>query len=429
MIEARASAKSNDGTRDQAELHRLQDELTKLRSEMAGRQAEFGLAREQWRQETDAKLAQARKVWKTDEYARFAAAETRWRDQSAIALSEAVAARQQAEAALIEARAKEEAPRSQPNEDELRRLQDEVASTQSRLAYRETEFVQARARWMQESEANLAQAASEWRKSEAVRLAEAEAQIRSDSKKSLDAAAARLEQAEAELVALRAQPKSETESNDHLTILRLRDELEKARIALEVRDIELRHARSATTQALARWTSEAAPAELRPNSSAMAWTGRKPMRDEAAKPSRPLWRDVAIVAGLAALVTVLYPTIVSLLPEEWGLQYGSDSDVPAAPHATVAKPAVRPTPPIVESPSDIVLRAARVHADLTKSSAVLATLPADTRIIPLEQRGNWVRVSLDGVDGVHNHLQGWVYASYLKAAPDSPKTAAPAARH
>jgi len=430
LIEARASARSADGKRDQAELHRLQDELAALQSKIASGQAAFALEREQWRQEIDGRLAQARKEWKADEYARFAAAETRWRDQSAVALAEAVAGQQRAEAALIEARAKEDAPRSQPNENELRRLQDEVASIQSKLTYRETEFAQARAQWLQESEAKLAGAADEWRASETVRLAEVEARIRSEAKKSLDSAAARLGQAESELAQLRAMPKTETESNDHLTILRLRDNLEKATIALEVRDIELRHARSATAQALARWTSEVAPAEQRPNSGLMTWPGRKDKRNENdEKPARPLWRDVAIVAGLAALVTVLYPTIVSLLPDDWAPQYGSETDAPAPPHAPAVNPVLRSTPPIAEQPSDIVIRAARVHADPIKSSAVLATLPADMKITPLEQRGDWVRVSLDGLDGAHKHQQGWVFASYLRPAPDSPKAAEPTARH
>jgi len=160
----------------------------------------------------------------------------------------------------------------------------------------------------------------------------------------------------------------------------------------------------------------------------MTWPGRRSKRnDEDAKPARPLWRDVAIVAGLAALLTVLYPTIVSLLPDDWAPQYGSESDAP--PHATAAKPALRLTPLVAEQPSDTVIRAAKVHAEPSKSSAVLATLPADMKVIPLEQRGNWVLVSIDGLDGAHSHQQGWVIASVLKAAHDNPTAAEPTAHH
>lgn len=430
LLEAHASAKSADGKRDQAELQRSQDELTAQQLAMTSAQAEFALAREQWRQETDARLVQARKEWKADEYARIAAAETRWRDQSAIALAEAIAGQKRAEAALSEVRAQEDAPRSQPNENEMRRLQDGIASLQSKLDHRETDFVQARAHWLHESEEKLARAAVEWRASETARLGEAEARIREESKRSFDTVAARLQQAEAELAELRARPKTETESNDHLAILRLRDELEKARIALEVRDIELRHARSATTQALARFRNESEPGDNLPQSGFTTWPGRRDKRNVVdAKLSRPLWRDVAIVAGLAALVTVLYPTLVSLLPDEWVAEYGSESDAPAPPHAPVVKPAPRSAPPVVELPSDTVIRTAKVHADPSKSSAVLASLPADMKITPLGQRGNWVLVSIDGLDGAHKHQQGWVYASYLSAAPVSPKAAEPAAQH
>jgi hypothetical protein len=92
-------------------------------------------------------------------------------------------------------------------------------------------------------------------------------------------------------------------------------------------------------------------------------------------------------------------------------------------------PALRATSPVAAQPSDTVIRAANVHADAAKSSAVLATLPADMKVTPLEQRGNWVRVSLDGLDAAHKHQQGWVYVSYLKATPDSPKAVEPATHH
>jgi uncharacterized protein YgiM (DUF1202 family) len=66
---------------------------------------------------------------------------------------------------------------------------------------------------------------------------------------------------------------------------------------------------------------------------------------------------------------------------------------------------------------DVILRTANVHSDPTKSSTVLATLPRDAKITPLEQRGNWVLVAIDSGDALHTTRKGWIYNSYLGPVP------------
>jgi hypothetical protein len=200
------------------------------------------------------------------------------------------------------------------------------------------------------------------------------------------------------------------------------------RITLEVRDIELRQARSAAAQALERWKEATQGDE--PQIAPRHWQrkDRSNKRDDTEKSGRPLWRDIAIVACVAALGTVLYPTIVALIPDDWFSQTGQT--VPPL-HGTAGVPR-KPQPPVAApvppQSMDIVIRPAKVHADPSKISAVLATLPRDTKIIPLEQRGNWVLVSIDGIGGEKKHRQGWVYASFLKAVPESRNDPAAAAR-
>ncbi len=432
LLEARSPSQVPHSQTDEAELHRLRDELSSVKLKLATHDAELMQVGERARQESEAKLLRAKDVWQAQEGARLAAAEARWREQSEAAMAEAAARRQDVEAALIEARVQADAPPNHLDEDEVRRLHDEVAAMQSKLAYREAEFVQAQERWLQDTDTKLAQAKEAWLAAETARLADVEARARRDSKGALENATARLEKAEAELAELRARPQTEAESSDLVTILRLRDELEKLKIALDVRDIELRHARSATAEALARWHGESHIADQRTHPSLLSNSARMNKARDQEEPSRPLWKDVVLVAGLAALVTVLYPSIASLLPDGWLPQFGydtEDTDTAIKPPSIPKRPAAPVPAPAAAPAVDIVLRSANVHGDPSKSSAVLATLPRGKKIAPLEQRGNWVLVSIDSEDGSHTNQRGWVYNTYLAPAPDSPAVLPAAAHH
>lgn len=431
LLEVRSSSQGPVGQANETELRQAREQLAALKLSLAQHDSELIQAGERARQESEAKLSRARALWQTQEAERFAAAEMRWRERSEAALAEAASRQQQLETALSEARAAQfELPQGVVDEDEIRRLHDEVAAMQSKLAYRDAELVQAHERWLQDTDTKLTQAKEEWSAGEASRLAAAEARIRRDAKSALASATARFEKAEAQLAELRARPQSETQSNDHLTILRLRDELEKLKIAIDVRDIELRHARSAAADALARWQRESQAIEphSRPGRLSRPLLGRKLDDDE--RVARPLWKDVALVAGLAALLTVLYPTIASLLPDGWLPSFGSDAeeyDVPANPPVVAKKP-VQPSPaPAAATPMDIVIRSANLHSDPAKASAILATLPRDSKVIPLEERGNWVLVSVAGADAPAGASKGWIYNSYLAPIPVGP--AAPSAAH
>jgi hypothetical protein len=475
LSEARAHLVRKQG--DDAELGRLREEVATTKRSLAGCEAELAQvrleadqARESWRQGTEAAIARAKKDVLAERDARLAAAEKRWREQSAAELADAAAGQKRAEAALAAARAQKPSPSGQGDEVELRRLNDELKSLQTTLASRESELAQTQERslaeietalgrakqeWTREQvallaeaeargrdesvkalqaaltsreselsrirekqrrevDAAIAQAREEWQSAEAAHLMQAEERVRDESVKALQIATARFEKAEQELAEARSS--SAPRSADPVELIRLREELEKVKASLDVRDIELKQARSAEAQR--RWTGESHLVEQHLNQHRgvrAAWTNK---RDGQEKGTRPLWRDVALVACVAALLMVLYPSIEAMLPDGWlpdlGSVFGEAEPLPAKSGVT-GKPHVPAAPPAVAQPADIVVRTAKVHLDPSKTSAVLATLQRDSKVAPIEQRGNWVLVPVDP-DGAQPK-QGWVYASYLKRAP------------
>src|SRR6185312_7335967 len=115
---------------DAIELRRLRDELLSMQNLLAERDAEAatGKAQSPSRQEIEAAVAKAQKEWKEGEAARLAAVEAR--------------AQEKANRALADAQAQAKSGNDKIDA-EIRRLRDELSSTQARLANREKELAQA----------------------------------------------------------------------------------------------------------------------------------------------------------------------------------------------------------------------------------------------------------------------------------------------
>jgi hypothetical protein len=129
----RASSKGVREHGDAIELRRLRDELLAMQNLLAERDAELAQAKtgkiqSPSRQEIEAAVAKAQKEWKEGEAARLAAVEAR--------------AQEKANRALADAQAQAKSGNDKIDA-EIRRLRDELSSTQARLANREKELAQA----------------------------------------------------------------------------------------------------------------------------------------------------------------------------------------------------------------------------------------------------------------------------------------------
>lgn len=395
------------------------DDVSAMRAALAAAQASLAQAREQGLKDLEEKLAEAKARWKAEEDTKLAAAEARLREQADMALAEAAAQRGRAEAALADMRARSAGADS----DEKRRfeLEARIGTLEAALKARESEVTAVRQEAQQGTETALLRARQEWSAGEAARLREAEAQWRAQSGQALDSATRRAEAAEQQAAQARLQ-QQEPNPRDRIEILRLKDELEKMRINLEVRDIELRQARS---RALPSYEGEGpgAPVLTPLRKSRMAMKDDPAEKEERRRKSRSLMRDIVLVAFvvfLIALAPLSRPYIEPLLPydmqDEIDQTFG-ELQV-AAPPPAPAKPAPQPTAaPAPRVAAETVLRASNLHAAPSKTSAVVATLPAGSKVVPLSQQGSWVRVSLGELgDG----QQGWVYGSALSGPGATP---------
>ncbi|HVP83086.1 MAG TPA: SH3 domain-containing protein [Rhizomicrobium sp.] len=131
----RASSKAVRDHGDQIELRRLRDELLSMQNLLAERDAEIAQARVSGgkaaapgKQDVEAAIAKAQKEWKEAEAARLAAAEARWKER--------------AEKAVADVQTQSKSGRDQ-SEGELRRLREELATAQAKLANREKELAQS----------------------------------------------------------------------------------------------------------------------------------------------------------------------------------------------------------------------------------------------------------------------------------------------
>jgi hypothetical protein len=314
--------------------------------------------------ELEAALAKAKAGFEAGDAARLAAGEAQWREQSATALAEA--------------RAEAAAAREQ-GESELRRLRDEHAAVQASLSERDRELAELRSaaeqerdRRFQGSEAAVTKAKAAWEATSATRLAAAEAQWQKQSARALGETTARAEAAEAALARERAQ--SARERND---------------------------------------------ANVRANP-----TRRERGEDRETPKKRGALRDIFLVAALAVVAIMAYPSIAPFLPQS----VRSNIDAVTGPIVAFSRPESVSPPDVYEQHLAVVVRDVNVRANPSTTGAVISTLVRGTKVTTLEQRGNWTLVQIEGGSGNAKPRQGWVFGSYLKdedvggeIAPEKPK--------
>jgi Bacterial SH3 domain len=219
-------------------------------------------AQSSWQREAGDSLAKAEAAWKSAETKRAANAETAWREKSAGALAELNARCERAEKALSDARTK--APGKPARDDEEnRRLRDEMASFRATLAERDALLIQARAaaeqaqtRLRHEAEAAVSKAITERKAAETARFDAAEAQWHKKSAAELSAMTARCDRAEAALSEARAQAVAAAKSAHDDSEHRLSGELAVLRSAIADRDRALAQARLDAEQSLQRMRQE-----------------------------------------------------------------------------------------------------------------------------------------------------------------------------
>ncbi len=229
----RASSKGMRDHGDAIELRRLRDEVMSMQTLLAERETEIAQLKSSKPQQAPARedaqslIAKAERDWKAGEAARIAAAEARLQETVEKALADA-----RAEAKLTRDKADAEVRRlrdelsttqaklanrekdlthaqthlktgSDQRDVELRRLRDELSTMQATLANREKDVAQARAaireveeRGRKDAEASLTKAEQSWKARETERLSAAEAQWQQQSARTLADARA---QAKAEL--------------------------------------------------------------------------------------------------------------------------------------------------------------------------------------------------------------------------------------
>ncbi|HEY4123339.1 MAG TPA: SH3 domain-containing protein [Rhizomicrobium sp.] len=258
----RASSKGMRDRGDAIELRRVRDELMAMQSLLAERETELAQLKSSKpqppvREDATAALAKAEKDWKAGEATRLAAAETRLQEKVDKALADARAdaksVRDQADAELRRLRdelgttqaklanrekdlahAQTHAKTGRDQGDsEVRRLRDEISAMQATLANREKDVAQARAatreaeeRGRKDTDATLAKAEQSWKARETERLAAAETQwqeqsaraladARAQAKKEHDAALARAA-ADANATLARAESNWKSREAEHL---------------------------------------------------------------------------------------------------------------------------------------------------------------------------------------------------------------------
>jgi hypothetical protein len=382
------------------EIRALRDDLAALRSALAEREttlASAAVEHKRRQQESENAISKAEQAWKAAEASRFAHTETEWRERS--------------EKALAEMRAGAEAV-SRRAERELQSLRDDLAAGRSTLADREialakaiSDIEQERKRGRQELEAVLAKAKA-WEAGEAARLAAAETEWRSQSAKALNDATARYQAAEGMLTQVRMQT-------------------DRARSDAIGGSIKANNRTRFGTKTADR-EADAAPINLPTKDErgpgtqgTMAAFRSNQMMTPEPEPhakKRGTLRDVALAASVAILAIVAYPFIAPFLPPSW------QSNIVAitggsGPSTRKSSPPPMPAPPVSASNAAtqslaVVDREVNLRVGPSTAEKVMAALPRGSKVTPIEQRGDWTLVQIDG--GNAQPRRGWVYSSFLK---------------
>ena len=217
--ETLAAARANAEREDDNELRRLREEVDTLRSDLAQRETNLAEARnaaketrDRARIATQAVLSNAEQVWKSGEAARLAAAETRWQEQSSLVLAEMARRLEQAESAVVDARAASGRTQERPDTVALQKLNDELAAARATLKDRDQQLAEwqsaggnARNRGEKETHAALARASAQWKTEEETRTAAAKAEWQKKSARDAAELTAKIEATEAAFAEAKAE--------------------------------------------------------------------------------------------------------------------------------------------------------------------------------------------------------------------------------
>ena len=419
VAEARAQALATGKADESSQISQLREELTSIGRTLTERDNDLvqlrraaSEASDRLPQQIAIALSDAQKIWAREESVRFAEGESKWRERTEKEVSEA-----RASASAV------------PDDGaELVRLRSELKSLRQTLGERDGDLARAQLEHSTASdtalvnyEDALAEARSAWAAAEAARLAAAEESWREQAQAELATAIQRYKQAEAELAETLARGGEGRSPRDKVEILRLREEVENLKSTVAIRDVELSQAHATAEQMRKRLDLE--NEEILPGLNRgrrMSDRARGTERDETGK--RPIWRDIALVAAVAAFGILLYPRIVALVPDDWwpASSYSDDSTPDAAPHRPAPAPAAVP-------PTDIVAHAANVRSGPAKTASVVATLDRDVAVWTIEKKGNWVHIEFSTGDAKKH--DGWVFNTFLKPAPAVAATPDPTASH
>lgn len=396
---AAAEARAND---KDAEIRRISGELAAAKANIAKlntdlKETESG-AREQWQRESEAALAGAEQIWKAAEAARTAAMEVKWKEESARALAQM---RDEIEALSSQS----EVPRLRA---EISSLQATVSKQKSELAEVNHAQLQERAKWQQEYAAVLAETEQRWKGEENARMNAAKEQWQLQTAKAV---------AEARTTAA-----AKNDGASAIELRRLQAEFTSVKAALAACEEELRRAQQAKS------TPGAAPAAPAPPERIVLtpdrnWKAqRQDLRQDAPREDdgkRRLARDSAIAAALAACVIVFFfPKVQAYFkgPDVAAVTQVAPADGPsAAPSQTPARAPSAPAAPAAPAPKvSTVARTANVHTDPSGVADVVLTVYAGDKVTPVEQRGNWTRVQVTGLDPTAKPQEGWIYTPYLQ---------------
>ncbi|HWA91313.1 MAG TPA: SH3 domain-containing protein [Rhizomicrobium sp.] len=139
---SRSAAESARDRSDESERKRLRDEVARLKRSLATRDEELAELREESRTDSEAALADAERRWRDAEAERLNDAKAQWQGKSERALAEATAQFER-----TQSRAQTEAAqRYRDAEAELERLKDDLAAANEAIADRENDIADIQAR-------------------------------------------------------------------------------------------------------------------------------------------------------------------------------------------------------------------------------------------------------------------------------------------
>ncbi len=181
----------------------------------------------------------------------------------------------------------------------------------------------------------------------------------------------------------------------------------------EIATLRTMLAESKTALARARSLNEAAEQEKK--------RSRRKAEGETAPRGSGIFRDMVIVAAVAAAAFYFYPQILASLPYEWQARLpaafiGADSDGPDAVSPEAA-PGAGKSPASAQHLA-VATRDVNLRSGPSVKSDAVTTLTHGTEVTQLEHKGSWTLVRLPAKANGQAPRQGWVYNSYLKAKAD-----------